>query len=71
MLWRRELSVLLGWLISPVVLGSACVLMAFLLLLVHGQRARYGRERRRLKDEWFRYRREMQAKACATLPGLS
>jgi len=58
----RQLSVLLGWIISPVVLGGSCVIMAFLLLLVQGQRGRYSREMARFKDEWSCYRREMQAK---------
>lgn len=53
---------LLGWLMSPVVLGSVCILLAFLLVVVQGQRGRYIREMAHFKEEWLRYRREMQAK---------
>ena len=60
--WRRGLSTALHWLISPAVLGALCVCFAFLLVVAAGQRARYRREAGRLKEEWLRYRKEMQAK---------
>ena len=60
--WRRGFSTALYWLISPAVLGVLCVCFAFLLVVAAGQRARYRREAGRLKEEWLRYRKEMQAK---------
>ena len=58
----RGLSTLLYWLISPATLGAACILLGFGLIVAAGQRARYQREAAHLKEEWMRYRKEMQAK---------
>ena len=64
-LCRRGLSTLLYWLISPATLGAACILLGFGLIVAAGQRARYQREAAHLKEEWMRYRKEMQAKVRA------
>ena len=62
----RGLSTLLYWLISPATLGAACILLGFGLIVTAGQRARYQREAAHLKEEWMRYRKEMQAKVRAS-----
>jgi len=56
------LSILM-WLVSPVVLGCLAVLLAFWLIVAQGQRARFRREKSKLRSEFDSYRREMQAKA--------
>ena len=58
----RGFSSALYWLVSPAVLGALCICFGFLLIVAAGQRARYRREAGRLKEEWLRYRREMQTK---------
>ena len=59
---RSGLSTALYWLISPALLGATCILLGFALIVAAGQRARYQREAVHLKEEWMRYRKEMQAK---------
>jgi hypothetical protein len=54
---------ILTWLVSPVVLGCLAVLLAFWLIVAQGQRARFRREKSKLRSEFDSYRREMQAKA--------
>ncbi len=69
-LCRRGLSTVLYWLISPATLGAACILLGFGLIVAAGQRARYQREAAHLKEEWMRYRKEMQAKVRALGHGI-
>jgi len=59
---------ILTWLVSPVVLGCLAVLLAFWLIVAQGQRARFRREKSKLRSEFDSYRREMQAKARRPAP---
>lgn len=56
---------MLTWLINPIVLGSIIVFIAFWLIIVRGQLKRYFRESNKLKEEFDKYRREMQLKVGA------
>lgn len=58
----RGLHSVLQWLINPIVLGSLSILLAFWLIIVRGQRLRYRRETSKLREEFDKYRKEMQAK---------
>ena len=58
----------LSWLINPIVLGSVILFVGFWLLISRGQLKRYYRESSKLKEEFDKYRREMQVKVGALLP---
>ena len=52
----------LSWLINPIVLGSVILFVGFWLLITRGQLKRYYSESSKLKEEFDKYRREMQVK---------
>lgn len=52
----------LSWLINPIVLGSVILFVGFWLLITRGQLKRYYTESGKLKEEFDKYRREMQVK---------
>lgn len=52
----------LSWLINPIVLGSVILFVGFWLLITRGQLKRYYTESSKLKEEFDKYRREMQVK---------
>ena len=53
---------MLTWLVNPIVLGSIIVFIAFWLIIARGQLKRYFKESTKLKEEFDKYRREMQVK---------
>ncbi|KAK9816511.1 hypothetical protein WJX72_001335 [[Myrmecia] bisecta] len=57
---------ILQWLINPIVLGSVSIFLAFVLMISRSQRAKYLRETVKLREEFDRYRKEMQAKVLVT-----
>ena len=59
---HRFVNTVLTWLINPIVLGSVIVFIAFWLIIVRGKLTRYFRESNKLKEEFDKYRREMQLK---------
>lgn len=61
-LYCRFVNTVLTWLINPIVLGSIIVFIAFWLIIARGQLKRYFRESTKLKEEFDKYRREMQVK---------
>ena len=58
----RFVNTVLTWLINPIVLGSIIVFIAFWLIIARGKLKRYYRESTKLKEEFDKYRREMQVK---------
>lgn len=58
----RFVNTVLTWLINPIVLGSVIVFIGFWLIIVRGKLKRYFRESNKLKEEFDKYRREMQLK---------
>ncbi len=58
----RFFNTVLTWLINPIVLGSIIVFIAFWLIIARGQLKRYFKESTKLKEEFDKYRREMQVK---------
>ena len=65
----RFVNTVLTWLINPIVLGSIIVFIAFWLIIARGKLKRYYKESTKLKEEFDKYRREMQVKVtqCAVL----
>ena len=61
----RFVNTVLTWLINPIVLGSVIVFIGFWLIIVRGKLKRYFRESNKLKEEFDKYRREMQLKVSA------
>lgn len=70
--WRccSFVNTVLTWLINPIVLGSVILFVGFWLLITRGQLKRYYTESGKLKEEFDKYRREMQVKV-ALLASLS
>lgn len=66
----RFVNTVLTWLINPIVLGSVIVFIGFWLIIVRGKLKRYFRESNKLKEEFDKYRREMQLKVSITAPKL-
>lgn len=66
----RFVNTVLTWLINPIVLGSVIVFIGFWLIIVRGKLTRYFRESNKLKEEFDKYRREMQLKVCVTVTKL-
>ena len=64
----RFVNTVLTWLINPIVLGSIIVFIGFWLIIVRGKLKRYFRESNKLKEEFDKYRREMQLKVSVTAP---
>lgn len=64
---RRVVGTILTWLVSPFVLGGVAVILAFLLLVTQGQRSHFRKDREKLRTEFDQYRKQMQAKVCASL----
>lgn len=58
----RFFNTVLTWLVNPIVLGSIIVFIAFWLIIARGQLKRYFKESTKLKEEFDKYRREMQVK---------
>jgi hypothetical protein len=59
---RRQISSALMWLVNPLVLGSLCIVLVFVAVVLRSQKSKYRREARRMKAEFDKYRIEMQAK---------
>lgn len=64
----RFVNTVLTWLINPIVLGSVIVFIGFWLIIVRGKLKRYFRESNKLKEEFDKYRREMQLKVSVWAP---
>ncbi|DBA94620.1 hypothetical protein WJX77_009861 [Trebouxia sp. C0004] len=63
---QKFFNTVLTWLINPIVLGSIIVFIAFWLIIARGQLKRYFKESTKLKEEFDKYRREMQVKVLVT-----